>query len=179
MPALTDRQRVEVAVPCTLVFALVTAGCFGIDPDADPVEGQAELEVKVKALRVLLERACREPIEDLTPRERGKMVRRIERVTQAAAKGWEGQPAVKIALTLYYFLRDLTEREILVLWEGSAMGEAMEMLFPMFEHGFHEAVMDASAQKQSRRLLRQLQTAGYYGGLASEFGAVASVATHV
>ena len=60
-------------------------------------------------------------------------------------------------------LADLTDREVLILWEGSAMARAADTLFPMFAHGFEEQKRDASAQKQAGRLLARLQAEGLYG----------------
>lgn len=162
MPNLTDRQRVELAVPCYLTFTLIRARCFGPDPALELEEGKREVERQTEELERLCALACCEPIEDLPPRERGKLARRIERVVNEAIKPWEGQPAIKIAMTIYHFLRDLTDREVLVLWEGSAMGQTMDLLFPMFEHGFACERQDASAQKQARRLLTFLQGQGYF-----------------
>lgn len=148
---MNERQRVETAVPARLVFGLAVCNCFS-DPDADVV----------KQLKELLLRACVEPVEGLGPKEGGKVARRIERVCEAAAKEFDGQPAVKIAMALFYFLEDLLSREVLTLWEGSAFGEAMTLLMPMFEHGFESEKIDASARKQARKLLERLQREGYF-----------------
>ena len=161
-PALNDRQRVEIAVPCRMAYALVAANCFGPDPGADPVEAKAEMDATVARLKTLLTRACVEPLDDLAPREAAKITRRIERVATAVMADWDDQPALSLAMALYYFLRDLIDREVLILWEGSPMGEAMGLLFPMFEHGFAEERLDASTQKRARRLLTSLQAQGYY-----------------
>lgn len=167
-PPLNDRQRVEIAVPCRMAYALVAANCFGPDPDADPAEAAAEMERTVARLKTLLTQACVEPLDDLAPREAGKITRRIERVATAAMADWDDQPALSLAMALYYFLRDLIEREVLILWEGSAMGEAMGLLFPMFEHGFAQERLDASTQKRARRLLTTLQAQGYYRDPAAD-----------
>ncbi|MGU3387206.1 hypothetical protein ACLBYG_22040 [Methylobacterium sp. D53M] len=161
-PPLTDRQRVELAIPSYLTFTLIRARCFGPDPTLSPEEGKREVERQTAELERLCALACREPIQDLPVREHGKLARRIERVVNEAIKPWEGQPAIKIALTIYHFLRDLTDREVLVLWEGSAMGQTMDLLFPMFEHGFACERQDASAQKQARRLRGFLEDRGYF-----------------
>lgn len=65
-------------------------------------------------------------------------------------------------LMLWYFLKDLTDREILVLWEGSAMDQATRMLLPMFEHGFSEHGSEAIAHEQARVLLDGLRAEGLY-----------------
>ncbi|WP_298961036.1 hypothetical protein [uncultured Methylobacterium sp.] len=64
---------------------------------------------------------------------------------------------------LWYLLKDLTDREVLILWQGSAMERATSRLLPMFAHGFEEQVRDAAAQEQARQLLAHLQAEGLYG----------------
>lgn len=162
MPSLTDRQRVELAVPARLIFGLAVSDCFAPEPDLTP-EQLAEGQAQVARLRAHLVTACVEPIVDLAPRLQGKLARRIERTVEEIGRYFDGQDNLKVALCLYYFLADLLEREILVLFEGSAMAEAMALLLPMMEHGFGRERLDASAQKQARRLLARLQAAGLYG----------------
>ena len=159
---LTDRQRVELAIPARLVFGIVAANCFAPNPEADADEALAELERNVARLKELLTTACVEPIADLPERLGSKVARRIERVVDAAAKPFDDQPAVKVAMALYYFLEDLLSRGVLELLEGSAFAEAMGILMPMFEHGFSEEKLDRSAQKRARQLLEHLQREGYY-----------------
>lgn len=151
MNYLNDRQRVEIAVPARLVFGLAVCKCFS-DPDHDDV----------KRLQDLLLRACIEPLDGLQEREGKKIARRVERVVDEAAKDFDQQPAVKIAMSLFYFLEHLLATGYLELWEGSPMGEAMSLLMPMFDHGFEKHRQDRSAQKQARRLLQHLQRQGYY-----------------
>jgi hypothetical protein len=159
---LTDRQRVELAIPPRLVFGLVVADCFGINPESDPDEAQAELDRNVARLKELLAVACAEPLDGLPAGKRSSVARRIERVTNTVAEEFDQQPAAKIGMALYYFLEDLLQRGVIHLWDGSAFAETMQILMPMFEHGFAIERMDASAQKQARRMREQLQREGYY-----------------
>lgn len=160
---LTDRQRVEIAVPARLVLGLVASNCFGLDPKAEDREAaEAELAASRQRLRDLMIAACMDPIDDLPPREGVKVARRIERLVDRLAMDFDQQPAVKVAMALYYFIEDLLQRERLILWEGSAMGEALSILLPMFEYGFEREQQDASARKQARRLLEKLQKEGFY-----------------
>ena len=66
-------------------------------------------------------------------------------------------------LTLWYFVKDLTDREVLILWEGSAMARATSRLLPMLAYGFDEQKRDVAAQGQARQLLACLQAEGLYG----------------
>ena len=99
---------------------------------------------------------------DLPPTPRGKITRRIERGTDAAVHDWDGLCAQRVAMALHFFLETLIERGILVLWEGTPMGEAVSMQHPMFERGFEEPTLEHAARKQARRLMERYQAAGFY-----------------
>jgi hypothetical protein len=159
MPTLSDRQRVELAIPAYLLYAL-TAGA-GVFVPSDP-DHAARAEADVAALRFDLHSACLEPLDDLIPRKKHALLRRIERIGKGVIANWGERPALTVMLTLWYFLKDLTDREVLILWEGSAMERATSKLLPMFEHGFDEQKCDAAAQEQSRQLLARLQAEGLY-----------------
>jgi hypothetical protein len=167
MRPLTDREPIELAVPCVLWHGLVTAGCFGRDPNVSEEDAKAEIAVLVPKLTTLLATACKEPLDDLPPKKRRQLSARITRESVACSRDLDQQPAVKVALTFYHFTKALLEEGVLELWEGSAMGEAMDLLFPCFEHGFSEAALDASAQKQARRVLGHLQRGGFYQSAAA------------
>jgi hypothetical protein len=148
---LSERQRCEIAIPARLLFGLAVCDVFS-DPD----------NADLKRIKSLLMSACIEPLVGLDERAGGKVARRIERITRSVAGEFDDQPGVKVALSLYYFVKELIDRGILVLWEGSDVGEAINLLVPMFEHGFEVEKQDLSAQKQARKLLDRLQREGYY-----------------
>ena len=159
---LSDRQRIEIAIPCRLYFALGLRGAFEPNPKAAPEEGRREVQQATTRLKTLLAQANDEPLADLTPKDRGKITRRIERVTDAAVHDWDGLCALRVAMALHFFLETLIERGILVLWEGTPMGEAVSMQHPMFERGFEEPTLEHAARKQARRLMERYQAAGFY-----------------
>lgn len=160
MPVLTDRQRIELATPAYLLYALASApGAFrAANPDL-----AAKAEADVAALREDLRAACLEPFADLVPAKRQSIVRRLERITQRVTADWWEQPALNLMLMLWYFLNDLTDREVLILWEGSAMDRATRLLLPMCEYGFEEHDHAAAAQLKACELLARLQAEGLYG----------------
>ncbi len=55
-----------------------------------------------------------------TPRDPA-LLRRLERIKKQATADWSERPALSLMLMLWCFLQDLVEREVLILWEGSAM----------------------------------------------------------
>ncbi len=159
-PRLTDRERIECALPAFLASALVFAEVFGPDPDAaDPEEARAEVAAKTKRIRALTIAGVTEPFADCRPSERSRLTRRAADLGGDCirAMGFEEQASVKFAMTYYYWLEDLLARDVLSLIEGSSMGEAVTMLMPMMEHGFESERRDASARKQAARMLRWFQ----------------------
>ncbi|NGM38026.1 MULTISPECIES: hypothetical protein [Methylobacterium] len=159
MPNLTDRQRVELAIPAYLLYALTSAP--GVFVPADPALA-ARAEADIAAMRFDLRAACFEPLEDVSERKKGALLRRVERIARGVIVDWKDRPALSVMLTLWYVLKELTDREVLILWQGSAMDRATSRLLPMFAHGFEEQKRDASAQEQARQLLSQLQEEGLY-----------------
>ena len=87
---MTDRQRIELAIPAYLLYAIVSVpGAF---TPADPA-----LATKAKAdiaeLCVNLRTACLEPFADLIPSNRQALVRRLERITRRVTADRRERPA--------------------------------------------------------------------------------------
>ena len=159
MPVLTDRQRIELAIPAYFLYALTGAPDVFV-PAAPDLAARAEADVA--ELRGNLRTACLEPFADLTPVKRQALIRRLERVKQRTTTDWHERPALDLMLMLWCFLKDLTHREVLILWEGSAMNRAMQKLMPMCEYGFERHENGIAAQKQAHALLSRLQAEGLY-----------------
>ncbi|MGF3024082.1 hypothetical protein ACQVP2_14800 [Methylobacterium aquaticum] len=160
MPTLTDRQRVELAIPAYLLLALSSAPGAFVPADADMT---ARAEADIAKLRADLKAASFEPLEDLSEKKRGALLRRVERIARGVIADWKDRSTLSVMLTLWYFLKDLTDREVLILWEGSAMARAASRLLPMFAHGFDEAKWDTAGQEEAGRLLSRLRAEGLYG----------------
>lgn len=159
MPVLTDRQRIELAVPAYLLYALTGAPDVFVPADPDLT---AKAEADIAELRSNLRTACLEPFADLTPAKSQALIRRLERIKRQTTTDWHERPALGLMLMLWCFLKDLTDREILILWEGSAMDRAMQKLLPMCEYGFQKREDDVAAQDQARVLFSRLQAEGLY-----------------
>ncbi len=65
-------------------------------------------------------------------------------------------------MSLYRFLEDLIDREVLILWEGSAMAEAMRGLVPMFAQKLDAVELDAAARVEAGALLARFKAEGLY-----------------
>jgi hypothetical protein len=159
MPLLTDRQRIELAVPAHLLYALT--GAPGVFVPASP-DLASKAEADIAQLRGDLRTACLEPFADLAPAKKQALLRRLERIRQKATVDWGERPALDLMLMLWCFLKDLTDREVLILWEGSAMDRAMRKLKPMCQHGFGERASGSAASDWARSLLYRLRDEGLY-----------------
>jgi len=159
MPVLTDRQRIELAIPAYLLYALTSAPDVFVP--ADPALA-ARTEAEIAELRENLRIACLEPFADLTPAKRQALIRRLERIKRQTTGDWHDRPALSLMLMLWCFLTELTNREVLIMWEGSAMDRATRKLLPMCEHGFREQEGGIAAQEQASALLSRFQAEGLY-----------------
>lgn len=171
MPPLTDRQRIELGLPAWLWNGLVHATSWRPDPELPASEAKDQLVKQVVRLKTLLNKACDEAVDGLDERKRRQLNRRITRVAMDCSVEIDRQNAVKISLALYYFTKALLDSGTLELWEGSAMGEAMDLLFPAYQQGFDEARLDASAQKRARHMISHLNRAGFYLGVQNAVAA--------
>ena len=116
----------------------------------------------VADLRENLRVACLEPFADLTPAKKQALLRRLNRIKRQVSYDWHERPALGVMLMLWCFLKDLVDREILILWEGSAMDKATRKLLPMFKHGYEEQRGEVAACERASALLGKLQSEGPY-----------------
>jgi hypothetical protein len=151
------RDRVEVALPARMMFAISHMAVFGFAPGCEE-QGRKDLE----KMRALLMHACLEPIEGLPRKMALVLGKQIDRLHNEVMAEYDQSRADKVATAVYYLLKDLTDTGYLELWEGSAMAEAAAIYLPMIEHVFEEGRLDESAQKQARRIMQKLQSKGYY-----------------
>ena len=154
MPALTDRERIELTIPAYLLFALT--GAPGVFVPADP-DLAAKAEADIAELRDNLRIACLEPFADFVPSKRNALIRRLERLKAQMTADWDNHTTLGLMQMLWSFLQDLTDREVLMLWEGSAMDRAMQRLMPICCYGLKSQQESAGAQEQASALLARLQ----------------------
>lgn len=159
MLILTDRQRIELAVPAFLLYALTGAPAVFIPTDPDLAE---RAEADIAELRSNLRTACLEPFSDLTSSKQQALIRRLERLKRLVTADWHERPALSLMLMIWCFLTDLTDRQVLILWQGSAMDRAMQKLMPMCEYGFENREEGLAVQEQARAFLTTLQAVGLY-----------------
>jgi len=140
-----------------MMFAIAMSDVFVFDEGKEE-EGKADL----MKMRHLLKVASIEPLEGLSRKIAMVVGKQIDRIHNDVMAEYDKQRADKVATAIYYFLKDLTDTGYLELWEGSPVADAAEMYLPMIEHVFDQEKLDASAQKQAKRILKKLQDKGYF-----------------
>ncbi len=152
MPYLSDRQRVELALPARLL----------IRPAERCAEDWSEEDRK---LLKRLENACYQPLEGLHGKKKVDLARRINRIQKHLLKNFEDRPVMVVFLTIIYWLNDLLERGVIVLDSNSDFAKACDELLPVLNE--HQDLIDGmtkSAQKNARRFNEYLNREGYYHG---------------
>ncbi|MEH6630189.1 MAG: hypothetical protein V7776_05160 [Halopseudomonas aestusnigri] len=152
MPYLSDRQRVEFALPANLLIR-PAAKC------AESWNGDDQEILK------LLENACYQPLEGLHGKKKSDMARRINRIQKRLLKSFEDRPVMVVFLTIIYWLNDLLDRGVIVLDAQSDFAKACDALFPMLNQ--HQDLIDGmshSARKNAKRFNKYLNREGYYHG---------------
>jgi hypothetical protein len=169
MPALTETQRIEIALPARMLHALAMTKGFGCyDAAGNIVDANGHEEVV--RLRKLLHEAALEPINDLLSRREAipfakRVMLRIDLAHEAVTKEWNDAANVKVGLAILYFTKALIDDGFLTLAEGSPVSEAVDLLIPMVEHGHEDPKIRRSAMKAARRVLRLCQARGLYAGV--------------
>lgn len=116
----------------------------------------------IAELRGDLRIACLEPFTDLTLARKQALLRRLDRIRRKASVDWHERPALGLMLMLWCFLKDLTDREVLIMWEGSTIDRAMRKLEPMCGHDFGHYDFGQAASEWARSLLNRIRDEGLY-----------------
>ena len=151
----SDRQRVEAMLIPQMLLSVLLAGVNDLEhPDA------------VAAKHLLVE-ACDETVIGLLAQERSKIIRRMFRLHQEITGPYSkpGARVDKIGLIAYFLVKSITDREYMVVGADSALQKALDLMLPALEPAAGIGALLESARKQTRGVLDQLQSLGYYGGV--------------
>jgi hypothetical protein len=158
-PTLSDRRRVELAIPARLLFG-ITGNCIGASVDKGKPETEADRQVMT-----WLEEACTEPLTGLPPEHKEKVARRIERAYRHVVQPWldSNKNTASVFLTVLYWLQGMLDEGRLELIAGSAADKAITVILATLEdHADLWAEVEKSARKQAPKLTQSLQVMGYY-----------------
>jgi hypothetical protein len=147
---LSEAQRIELLIIPRMLFQVIVGGASVPNhPEAVAVKNH-------------LKEAILDPLRGLTPEAAAKITRRMERYHEALCKDLGHHGNAKMALILWHLVRDLLDRSVLVLEEGSALAEALMLMLPMFEYKMDVEQIDKSARKQSEKLLKRFNNDGFF-----------------
>ena len=148
----SDRQITEATLPSSFFWAVM-------------VNGVADRDAPDHAVVIaLLDEATEAELAGLTFEHRSKILRRSKRIFDQALAEFRKQEieAGKFGLIAFYLFDVLREAGLFTLVDGSPLDQALEALLPAIAEWTAVPAVDASAQKQARRLLGMLQREGYY-----------------
>jgi hypothetical protein len=150
---MTDRQRIE-----QLFFPLVFKSIL---------ESAGQRDAGYDACIRALDAAAATILRREDQKRRAALMRRVMRLhdtaTEPDRKG--GVSILKIGMTIYYVLQAVLRSGYLELEEGSDLARAISAIIENFDDAFGEKKLDASAQKQARRMMEVLNREGYFHGV--------------
>ncbi|WP_173087342.1 hypothetical protein [Devosia sp. 1635] len=151
----TDRHIVQALLPVRLLLSVVH---YGVADRTDPEAVQVTAWLKAAEVEALAGRPQADQV---------KLARRSWAVYDVVIKPYlaDQTSCAKFALIVFYLLAELHVQEIYLFVEGSAFDQAQAAIYS--EQGSvvelaNAPALDQSAQKQARRLLRDLQGHGYF-----------------
>ena len=153
---LSDRRRVELALPSRLLFRCFQAAVDNGGEDAGTDDAQILAWLRESVLAA---------VSDLDPARTAKIAARCDRVQRNAMAEWEARPLMMAFLVVLYWVRDRTNAGDIVLIEGTPFDLAVTALIPRLETEAGDVwdAMDHSANKGARRLHTAVVDAGYFG----------------
>lgn len=148
---MNDRQRVEaILFP---VFFQQILRCGASDQKSD----------EFRTCFLQLQQAIDLTLKGCDERKTGNLMRRAIRLHNEITTPYRGKVgAEKVGLVALYTLQNILAEDYLELEEGSDLAEAIAAIIRGLDHAFAKPTLDASAQKQAAKMLRELQTRGYY-----------------
>lgn len=157
----SDRKITEDLMPVRLFGSVIF---HGIDnPESEDA----------KALFGLIRSAEAEVVADLPEPKKQQILRRSFRISDALRKPFHeaGAAVSKFGLVVYYVFRHLVDAGAFQVRDGSPLDQVTEAL--LAEDGTLVEVasiskIDASAQKQAKRMFSSLQSEGLYRGVVWE-----------
>lgn len=155
---LSDRRRVELALPAAMLFRVFSSCVDVAAMSAEP--GQLTGD---RMVLDLLTSAAVEPLDGLAPKEANKLAKRITRLQRDLLMDFEDRPVMVVFLVILFWLKGLLDSEHINLIEGSTFDRAVAVLIPELER--HEDLwlsVEKSALRNARRISNELTRLGYY-----------------
>ena len=156
---LSDRQIVEQMVLPAALNAIIAVMRRRLAIDNDD-----STSPELDRVQMLLDKALKEPVENLTPDRVGKIVRRSKRTTvEALAPLFEKHPLATQYLTMAYLVAELSQDEIIQVGAQSPFSEAWDIMAEVMDCVSDKLPeMDAIATVEAQDLRLRLRSLGYF-----------------
>lgn len=165
---MTDtRSCVELAIPAMLCFIVAygrTFSCFDSMGNVTDINGYMEL----KRIRQHLDEATEDALEPLTAHQRATARRHVHKAAKAALERLYDEPAAKVMRAILWWLSSEIDAGHIELFAGSKADVAITTLMEWTDNTFETLPdegarrLDASAQKNARKIGEVLNKMGYY-----------------
>lgn len=157
MANLTDKQRVERALPSYLLLGVLMQG-------ADHKDGPGAI-----AAKEALVQAAGEALTDLPKPARDKLNRRIVRLHDLVTKPYREKRARvdKLGLVTFYAIGALIDEGRLELRQDSALQKGLTAMAGALLQARGDRELDAAAKAEAPEFVSQLKRLGYYGGVGA------------
>ena len=153
----SDRQIVEQMVLPAALNAIVSLmrKQLAIDDGASP---------ELDRVQTLLDKALKEPVENLAPDRVAKIVRRSKRTTiDALAPLFEKHPLATQYLTIAYLVAELSQEDVICVGAQSPFSEAWDIMAEVMDCVADKLPeMDEIASVEAQNLRKRLSALGYF-----------------
>lgn len=159
---LTDRQRIELALPARMVRRCAFCAFAMRDPETGTAD-EGDVSPEGRVVLQDLATAIEEAFAGTHGVHREKLIRRLHRTSVEVLNPYEKRPLVVVSMAVLYWLRDELEAGTLELIEGSAADRAISAYIEALQD--HEDLLsrtERSALRNSRVIGGRLRALGYY-----------------
>ena len=154
---MNDRQRTEA-----IIFPVFFQNVLRYGVNDKSTEDYMKAMLKLQQAIDLVLKGCDQ-------RRRDNLMRRACRIHNEVTESYrrEHVRVEKMGLMALYALQRVLDEDYLVLEAGSDLAQAIEAIVEGLQDAFDEAKLDASARKQSLKLLGHMQFLGYFVGVGA------------
>ena len=155
---LSDRQIVEQMVLPAALNAIIAVMRKRLSVDNEGTSPELD------RVQSLLDKALKEPVENLTSDRVSKIVRRSKRVTiDVVSPLFEKHPLATQYLTMAYLVAELSQEDIIQVGAQSPFSEAWDIMVEVMDCVSDKLPeMDAIATVEAQNLRLRLRSLGYF-----------------
>lgn len=151
IPFLSEKRRVDLMLIPAMLWRVFAMGA------SDPDHREAHV------FRALLADAMVEPLNGHTHKVASKLTNRANKLARDLCdEFFSGMENAKVCAIIFYTTQQLLQEGVIVLYDGSAMADALIMTVGFFDYAVQEEAVDKSAHKQARKFAATLKERGFF-----------------